>query len=223
LKACKISGSIPLALLHLNRLTVAVNKDKLFSEFPLFRKKNHNAMEAAMKIKSGDLPGIGKRYSFETSEKENLVVIFHQSGQRELYHFAGSDEDEPDFTLKLNDEEARQLGTLLLGVDYQPVAEERVELFLKSVRIEWLQVAPGSELANKKIIDSRIRSKTGATIIGIQRGQDMIGSPDIEEMILPGDTLMVIGSREQTKNVGSLCQSSIQALHEDDAKNDPDG
>jgi TrkA domain protein len=160
-----------------------------------------------MKIKTGDLPGIGKRYSFETTEGENLVVILHQSGQREVYHFTGSDEDEPDFTLKLSDEEARQLGTLLLGIDYQPVTDERVEFFLKKVRIEWIQVDPESELANKKIIDSRIRTKTGATIIGIQRGDNFIGSPDIDEVILPGDTLMIIGNREQTKSVDSLCHS----------------
>lgn len=160
-----------------------------------------------MKIKTGDLPGIGKRYSFETTEGENLVVILHQSGQREVYHFTGSDEDEPDFTLRLSDEEARQLGTLLLGIDYQPVTDERVEFFLKKVRIEWIQVEPESELANKKIIDSRIRTKTGATIIGIQRGDNFIGSPDIDEVILPGDTLMIIGNREQTKGVDSLCHS----------------
>ena len=46
-----------------------------------------------MKIKTVDLPGIGKRYSFETAEHENVVVILHQSGHRELYYFAGSDED----------------------------------------------------------------------------------------------------------------------------------
>jgi len=160
-----------------------------------------------MKIKTSDLPGIGKRYSFETAENENLVVIMHQSGHRELYYFGGSDEDEPDFVLKLNDEEARQLGTLLLGVDYQPVADDRVELFLKSIRIEWIHVEPDSELANKRIIEARIRTKTGATIIGIQRGEDMIGSPDVNEVIRPGDTLMVIGSREQTKSVDSLCHS----------------
>lgn len=160
-----------------------------------------------MKIKTGELPGIGKRYSFETAEGENLVVILHQSGQREIYHFAESDEDEPDFTIRLNDEEARQLGTILLGVDYQPVADDRVELLLKKIRIEWVQVLPESELANKKIIDSRVRTKTGATIIGIQRGENMIGSPDINEVILPGDVLMVIGNREQTRSLESLCKS----------------
>ncbi|MFO7985343.1 MAG: cation:proton antiporter regulatory subunit [Desulfatiglandaceae bacterium] len=174
-----------------------------------------------MKIKTGDLPGIGKRYSFETGEGENLVLILHQSGHRELYLFTGSDEDEPVFTLKLSDEEARKLGTLLLGVDYQPVTDDRIELFLKSIRIEWVQVTPGSELAHKKIIDTRIRTRTGATIIGIQRGEEVIGSPDIDEVILPGDTLMVIGNRDQTKAVFSLCQSCSLEPPSDDEKNTP--
>ena len=174
-----------------------------------------------MKIKTGDLPGIGKRYSFETAEGDNLVVILHQSGYREVYHFAGSDEDEPDIIIKLSDTEARQLGTLLLGVDYQPVADDRLELFLKSIRIRWVQVSPDSELANRSIIDSRIRAKTGATIIGIQRGEEMIGSPDIDEVILPGDTLMIIGNQEQTKSLELMCESCALTSQAGNENHDP--
>jgi len=173
-----------------------------------------------MKIKTSDLPGIGKRYSFVTAEGDNFVTILHQSGYRELYHFHKSDEDEPDFTIKFTDEEARQLGAILLGADYQPVADDRVELLLKSIRIEWLNILPGSELANKKIIDTKIRTKTGATIIGIQRGEKMIGSPDVEEVILPGDVLMVIGNREQTQKLDSLCKSCILTSYAPDPDHD---
>jgi len=169
-----------------------------------------------MEIKTGDLPGIGKRYAFKTAEGVNLVVILHQSGHREIYLFAGSDEDEPDFVVNLSDEEARQLGTILLGVDYQPVADDRVELFMKSIRIEWVQVPPDCELANKRIIDSNVRTETGATIIGIQRGEDMIGSPDTEEVILPGDTLMIVGNREQTKGLELLCEPANSASRADE-------
>jgi TrkA domain protein len=164
-------------------------------------------VEAYMKIKTGDLPGVGKRYSFTTDDGDHVVVILLQSGYREIYHFCEQDDDEPDFAIKLSDEEARQFGTILLGIDYQPVADDRLELFLKRVRIEWIKVSPDSELAHKKIIDARIRTRTGATIIGIQRGDEVIGSPDINEMILPGDTLMIIGEREQTKKVDRLCKA----------------
>ena len=93
-----------------------------------------------------------------------------------------------------------------MGVDYQPVADDRMELLLKKFRIEWIKVSPDSCLANKTIIESRIRSVTGTTVIGIQRGDEIIGSPDVEEMILPGDILMAIGKREQIKKLTSLCE-----------------
>lgn len=159
-----------------------------------------------MRIKTTELPGIGKRYSFETVDGEQVTVIMHHSGNREIYHFSADEKDDPDFTIMFTDEEARQLGTILLGVDYQPVADDRVELFLKNVRLEWLKVESDSCIAGKKIIDSQIRSKTGTTIIGIQRGETMIGSPDVNETIMPGDILMVIGNREQTKSLENLCK-----------------
>lgn len=159
-----------------------------------------------MQIKTSDLPGIGKRYSFKTVEGDQVTVILHHNGSREIYHFGPDDEDDPDFTITLTDEESRQLGTILLGVDYQPVTDDRMELFLKNIRMEWIKVEPDSSIANKKIIDAQIRSRTGSTIIGIQRGDTMIGSPDINEVILPGDVLMAIGNRDQTKCLDNMCK-----------------
>lgn len=161
-----------------------------------------------MQIKTSELPGIGKRYSFTTAENDHVVIILHQNGSREVYHFNDEDADEPDFTMNMTDEESRQFGTLLLGVDYQPVTDDRMELLLKNIRMEWLKVEPNSCIANKKIIESKIRTTTGTTIIGIQRGNNMIGSPDIEEVIMPGDVLMAIGTRNQTKSLESLCKDS---------------
>lgn len=161
-----------------------------------------------MQVKTSDLPGIGKRYSLETAEGGSIVVILHHHGHREIYHFHDSDEDEPDFSINLSDEEARQIGAILLGVDYQPVADDRMELLLKNIRMDWIKVQPESCLANKKIIESKIRSKSGSTVIAIQRGTKMIGSPDVNEVILPGDVLMAIGTRDQTKTLESMCTLS---------------
>ena len=159
-----------------------------------------------MKVKTSDLPGIGKSYAIETAEGARIVIVMHHTGLRELYYFKDPDQDEPDISLSLSDEEARQVSTILLGVDYQPVAEDRMEMFLKSVRLDWLSVGTGSFLAQKTILESQIRSRTGTTIIAIQRGVEMIGSPDIHEKIIPGDTLMCIGTREQTQKLEALCQ-----------------
>jgi TrkA domain protein len=158
-----------------------------------------------MKVKTSELPGIGKKYAIDTAEGNHVVVILHHHGLRELYNFGDPDDDEPNFTLQLNDEEAKQIGAIFLGVDYQPVAEEKMELLLKSIRLDWLKVQPESCLVNMSIGDARIRTRTGSTVIGIQRGEKIIGSPGIDEVILPGDILMVIGSREETRSLDSLC------------------
>ncbi|MCK8601799.1 cation:proton antiporter regulatory subunit [Desulfoferrobacter suflitae] len=160
-----------------------------------------------MKVKTSDLPGIGKSYAMETAEGARVVIVIHHHGHREVYYFQDSDRDEPDFNIHFSDEEARQLGTILLGVDYQPVADDRLELLLKSIRVDWLKVQPGSCLAGKSILESQIRSRTGSTVIAIQRGDRMIGSPDVDEVILPGDILMSIGTRDQTRTLESLCQT----------------
>ena len=158
-----------------------------------------------MKVKTSELPGIGKSYSLQTAEGGRVVVIIHHHGHREVYCFKDADQDEPDFTFMLADEEARQVGTILLGVDYQPVTDDRVELLLKSIRVDWRKVHPGCPLAGKSILQSQIRKNTGSTIIAIQRGDRILGSPDIHEVIEPGDVLMCIGTREQTRSVESLC------------------
>jgi TrkA domain protein len=158
-----------------------------------------------MKVKTSDLPGIGKSYSVATAEGARIVIVTHHQGNREIYYFKDPDQDEPELSVSFTDEEARQIGTILLGVDYQPVADERMELILKSLRVDWLKVAPESCLAGKTILDSQIRTRTGATVIAIQRGDRLIGSPDIHEVILPGDVLMSVGTREQTKSLDSMC------------------
>ena len=160
-----------------------------------------------MKVKTSELPGIGKSYALETAEGARLVVIVHHQGNREFYYFEDPDQDDPSQTFLLTDEEARQVGTILLGVDYQPVTDDRMEFLVKNLRVDWLKVAPASCLAGKSILESQIRKRTGATVIAIQRGEKMIGSPDVNEVIQPGDILMSIGTRDQTRTLESLCQS----------------
>lgn len=158
-----------------------------------------------MEYKTSDLPGIGKRHSIVTSHGEHIVVITHHHGLRELYHFKHPDDDEPDFAIEISDEEARQLGAIFLGVDYQPVTEDKMDLMLEGLHIHWIEVSGSSCMADKTIGETELRKKTGVTIIGIKRGKDIIGSPDAKERILPGDILMVIGKRDPVKALDNLC------------------
>lgn len=159
-----------------------------------------------MKIKSVDLPGIGKKYTMHSSDGLLFVIIIHHSGRREIYFMADADDDEPILTFELNDEEARNVGAILLGADYQPVSDERAELLVNTIRVEWIEVCTRSPLAHKSIKEAQIRKTTGVTVIGIKRKEEVIGSPDVHEVVLPGDVLMAIGKRDQIKSLKSLCK-----------------
>ena len=59
-------------------------------------------------------------------------------------------------------------------------------------------------IEDRKII-FHIRQEYGVTIIGIVRGDEVIASPDVNTVLLAGDTLMTFGKSEQVANLASLC------------------
>ncbi|MGF7185670.1 TrkA domain protein [Desulfitispora alkaliphila] len=158
-----------------------------------------------MQVKATDLPGVGKKYTMETAEGQSFIIIIHHSGHRELYFMEECDDDEPCFSVDLNDEEARKIGAIMMGADYQPVVDEKMEIVRKNILIEWIKLKAEAPIANMKLGDAKIRSKTGATVIGIERNKEIIGSPEITELLLPGDILMVVGKKDQIKKFEQLC------------------
>ncbi|HEU0077057.1 MAG TPA: TrkA C-terminal domain-containing protein, partial [Longimicrobiaceae bacterium] len=54
-----------------------------------------------------------------------------------------------------------------------------------------------SPLAGRSIRESEVRGRTGASIIAILRGGGARPNPDPSQVVAAGDTLMVVGDREQ--------------------------
>lgn len=139
-----------------------------------------------------------------------IVLIIHHSGKRDLYFFEDADSDEADFFITLNGEETRQLGAQLLGAIYQPVDTDKMKMFQDKILIEWIELSAHSSLVNKSIGDSQIRTRTGASIIGIVKGENTIAVPDIDVVLQPGDVLMTLGKKEQIATFAALCKGEDQ-------------
>ncbi len=158
-----------------------------------------------MQFRETDLPGVGKRYTLELEDGGELTLIIHNTGRRELY-IIEEDEEEPTCVISLTEDEAKELGFLLAGTTYQPVAPERMELIMKEMVMEWVKVGERSDLVNRTIAEAQIRKKTGASIVAIIRGEDMLVNPDPNTTrIMPGDILVVAGTRQQIKNFLEYC------------------
>lgn len=156
-----------------------------------------------MEVREIELPGIGWKYALRTSEGERLTVIIHNTGHRELYSF-DKGADFPSHAVRLGDEEGRQLGAILSGAYYQPVGEAQLSTVLGELTVDWHQVEDGA-LVGRTIGDLQVRRRTGASIIAVLReGEPPNVNPGPETEIRGGDTLMVIGSREQVEAFRTL-------------------
>ena len=127
----------------------------------------------------------------ETRKGESVCAIVHMDGLREIYHFEDPDEDA--HRIALDDDEARQLGAILGGVIYRPQLVQELELALKDLVIEWIELPAASPLVGLTVMTCRIRRTTGATIIAILRDSGAVAMPHPDEVLHAADVLVVIG------------------------------
>ncbi len=152
-----------------------------------------------MFVKEGELPGIGKKYSIRTESGDTIVVVIHYTGKREIYYFE-DDSEEPTAVIELTDEEARTLGTILVGALFQPTSdEEKIGFLMKHLAFEWVKVPEGSFLVGKTIKELEIRKKFGVIIVAVVREENVVVSPSPLFKIEAGDTLVVVGTLENVK------------------------
>jgi CPA2 family monovalent cation:H+ antiporter-2 len=78
-----------------------------------------------------------------------------------------------------------------------------------------LVLSPDSKLAGKTLEESKFRTRTGATIVMIDRGQKRIFAPNRDDRLWPHDELFVIGIEEQLIGAREL----IKPEAEDEVQN----
>ncbi len=159
-----------------------------------------------MDLRETLLPGFGKKYTLILSTSEKITLVIYQSGQRELY-LTEKNEEDPVCSVRLTDEEARELAFILGGVRYQPLPSDKMSLIFRELVVEWISVEAGCPIANKTLADLAVRRLTGASVIAILRGETLIPTPDpYQEVIRPGDILVVVGTRSQIEKLLPLCR-----------------
>ena len=151
-------------------------------------------------IRESDLPGIGRKFQLEARSGDKLVIVVHDDGRRELYHFDPDDPDELLSMVTLNDTEARQVAGIIGGLNYTPKALESVSITLEDLVIEWYRIAPGSHAIGQTIGQLQVRQATGANIIAVieKDGRKRI-NPGPEQPLDEDTTVVVAGERQQVQ------------------------
>jgi K+/H+ antiporter YhaU regulatory subunit KhtT len=80
----------------------------------------------------------------------------------------------------------------------------------REARLSSVEMLKNSPAVNKTVRQLGVRARTGATIIGIQRGEDMIVNPPLEETIRAGDKIMLLGLQGQLDVAKSLLDGTLK-------------
>lgn len=154
-------------------------------------------------IEQTALPGIGLKHEFTTRSGRRIAVVSHRMGRRDLVIYDKTDPDQACETVQLNDEEAEAL-VELLGA---PRIVQRLNDLHREVEglvSLQLPIPSDSPYAGRPMGDARIRTRTGASVVAIVRGSQVIASPTPDLPLAAGDVVVVVGSRDSTSAVADI-------------------
>ncbi len=156
-------------------------------------------------ISESNLPGVGRKFQVETISGDRLVIVIHDDGVRELYHYNKKNKERADSVMTLTDGEARQIAGIVGGLSYVPKALPTSELVLDDLVLEWFTIEAGAASIGKTIRDLAARTITGASIVSIIE-PDQVNriNPEADTMINAGATLIIAGDRWNIQKLKKL-------------------
>jgi len=151
------------------------------------------------------------RHDMITESWRRVGVVSHRNGRRDLVLY---DRDDPDACLAsipLTDDEAEALAdflgaSLMLG-QLAGLREQAAGLFTEQIPIQ-----PSSPYVGRRLGDTRIRTRTSASVVAVLRDRQVIPSPQPSFGFEAGDTVVVVGTRKALEGVSRIL-----------ADDDPDG
>ena len=142
------------------------------------------------------LPGVGRKFQVETTSGDRLVIVIHDDGKRELYHFTRKNPDRAASVLTLTDGEARQIAGIIGGLTYVPRNLPMAEVILGDLVLEWFTIEQGVACIGRTIRDLEVRTRTGASIVSIlEADQTKRTNPEADTVLNEGATLILAGDR----------------------------
>jgi TrkA domain protein len=146
-----------------------------------------------------------------TEHGRRVGVVSHRNGRRDLVLYSVDDPDACVASIPLTDDEAEALadflGASLMLSQLAGLRQQAAGLYTEQVPIQ-----PSSPYVGRKLGDTRIRTRTSASIVAVLREREVIPSPQPSFVFAPGDVVVVVGTRRGLDGVTKIL-----------ADDDPDG
>lgn len=149
------------------------------------------------------LPGVGIRYEFVTHTGSRVGLVARRDGKIDIVVYDAPDPDVGTEVMTLTPAEADTLAELLGG---PRIAARFADLSreIPGLLSAQLPVLPGTRYVGRPLGDTRARTRTGASIVAVVRGQDVVASPGPTHVLAAGDILVVIGTDEGIAGVRAI-------------------
>ncbi|HPX37405.1 MAG TPA: cation:proton antiporter regulatory subunit [Mycobacterium sp.] len=156
-----------------------------------------------MDIRETRLPGVGLRYEFNNADGDRIGVIAQRGGEFEVFVYAGADPDRGRRVFRLTAQEAEALAQILgaprMVESYADLTKE-----IPGLHSGQIPVPAESPYAGRPLGETRARTRTGASIVAVVRGEQVLASPGPDEQLRAHDVLVVIGTDDGIDAVRSL-------------------
>ncbi len=159
-----------------------------------------------MKVRETQLPGVGTRYQVSFAEAGTFTILLYNDGDREVFWSESGDGDS-ERLFEATATQAQELAEIFDGTYFEPVPEDLENVF-QDARVRWVTIPPDSPIVGKTIRDGEIRTRTNASIIGIQRETETIPNPSPDTRLQADDVLVVVGSEESYEALEDLITDS---------------
>ena len=153
------------------------------------------------------LPGVGLRHEVVCASGDRVGVITHHSGRRDLLMFDPVDPDSVGRSVAMDPDEAHVLADLLGGATLVERFED-LRQHVAGLSIDWLPVSEESPFAGKALGATEMRTRTGVSAIAVLRNGTAIPAPGPDQVLLGGDTVVVVGVAEGIDAAAQLLRAS---------------
>ena len=148
-----------------------------------------------------ELPGIGIRSVFPTSTGQQVGVLAHNAGQKDVLVYAADDPDRCADVMTLDAVEAQVMADLLGMAPLGAVADR---LLIGGITVTWIEIAPNWWAVGKHLPPS----VAGLTWLGVVREGSVV-APSSALILEAADVVLVAGEHNALEAVAPILKSGV--------------
>lgn len=138
----------------------------------------------------------GRSFRIDAHAGRSVVAVVHDGGEREL-HLYDRGNNEPGSSLRMDDDDARRLGSVLMGTTFRESLHPDIASRLGDLVVDWVRIEAGSTADGRSLAQLEVHRRTGMTIVAIVRADVTLDSPPADTTLHVGDRVVVVGQLRQ--------------------------